>query len=65
MTICAILTAIGLSVMCPEPPPPPLPDLAATELREMRDEMERQNRQAETKLDRFYGPARRPAADSR
>lgn len=64
MTICAILTVIGLSVMCPAPPPPP-PDLAAIELREMRDEMERQDRQAETKLDRFYGPARRPAADSR
>lgn len=63
MTICAILTVIGLSVMCPAPPPPP-PDLAAIELREMREEMDRQNEQAERKLDRFYGPARRPAADN-
>lgn len=64
MTICAILTVIGLSVMCPAEPPPP-PDLSAIELREMRDEMDRQNEQAERKLDRLYGPARRPAADSR
>jgi hypothetical protein len=59
MTICAILVGIGLSVLCPEPPPPP-PDLAAIELQGMRDEMDRQNKQAERKLDWLYGRAKRP-----
>jgi len=59
MTVCAILIGIGLSVLCPEPPMPP-DDLAAIELRDMRDEMDRQNKQAEQKLDWLYGRSKRP-----
>ena len=55
MGICTFFVGMGITwaTMCPPPPPPP--DLAAIELQEMREDVKRQERQAEEKLDWFYG----------
>jgi hypothetical protein len=64
MGICAIFVGMGLTwaTMCPPPPPPP--DLAAIELREMREDRVREERQAQEKLDWFYGRKPKPDPES-
>jgi hypothetical protein len=48
MDVCAILLGIGLTMLCPARPDP-----AAEELRVMQEEMQRQERQADEKIERL------------
>ena len=48
MDVCGILISIGLTVLCPARPDP-----AAEELRVMQEEMQRQERQADEKIERL------------
>jgi hypothetical protein len=49
MDVCGILISIGLTVLCPARPDP-----AAEELRNMQEEMQRQDQQAQEKVNRLY-----------
>lgn len=49
MDVCAILLGIGLTVLCP-----PKPDPAAEELQAMQKEMQRQEQQAQEKVNSLY-----------
>jgi hypothetical protein len=49
MDVCAILLGIGLTMLCPAQPDP-----AAEELRNMQEEMQRQEQQAQEKVNNLY-----------